>query len=78
MEGRVFEHEREDHVFNLTVELVRSHGILRLNRDLQVDSSHNEEDTGSGSILGKDDGTKDLDTDQPEDHYIDRLLVSLV
>ena len=44
-----------------------------------MDSSHNEEDTSGGSILDKDDGTKDLDTDQPEDHCdIDPLLVSLV
>ena len=64
------------------MELVRNHGIQPLNRDfnrdLQVDSSHDKEDTSGGSILDKDDSTKDLDTDQPEDHYIDRLLVSLV
>ena len=42
-----------------------------------MDSSHNEEETGGGSILDKDDGTKDLDADQPEDHYIDRLFISL-
>ena len=53
------------------MELVRSHGLLLANRGLQVDSSHNEEDTGSGLILDKDDDTKELDTDQPEDHYID-------
>ena len=60
---------------------MRSHGIQPLNRDfnkdLQVNSSHNEEDTSGGSILDKDDGTKDLDADQPEDHYIDRLFISL-
>ena len=39
---------------------------------LQVNGSRNEEDTGGGPILGKDDGTEDLDTDQPEDHYIGR------
>ncbi len=60
------------------MELVRSLGILPVNMVLQVDGSRNEEDTGGGPILGKDDGTEDLDTDQPEDHYIDRLLVSLV
>ena len=46
-------------------------------RFLQVNGSHNEEDTGGGSILRKDDGTEDLDSDQPEYHYIDRWLVSL-
>ena len=72
MEGRVFEHEREDHVFNLTVELVRSHGILPVNRALQVDSSSDEEDTGGGPILVVGNRTEYLDADQPEDHYIAR------
>ena len=68
LESRVFEHEREDHVFNLTTKLVRNAGVLGVNRVLQVDGSRNEEDTGGGSVLGIDDGTEDLDTDQPEDH----------
>ena len=44
---------------------------------LQVNGSHDEEDTGGSPILCKDGGTEDLDTDQPEYHYIDRWLVSL-
>ena len=54
------------------MELVRSHGILPVNRVLQVDSSSDEEDTGGGPILVVGNRTEYLDADQPEDHYIAR------
>ncbi len=54
------------------MELIRSHGILPVNRVVQVGSSCNEEDTGGGPILEVGDRTEYLDADQPKDHYISR------
>jgi len=60
------------------MELVRSHAIRLVDRVLQMDGGRDEEDAGGGPILEVDDGTEDLDADQPEDHCTDRSLVSLI
>ena len=78
MQTGAFKQEREDHVLDLTMELVRSYAIRPVDRDLQVDASRNKEDTGASSILEVDEGSDQLDADQPQDHCIDRLLVSLI
>jgi hypothetical protein len=58
LQTRVFEQEREDHVFDLTIESVSSHGSLRVKKALQVDGSRNEENTCGGPILEVGDGTE--------------------
>jgi len=73
-----FEQEGQDHVLNLTTDFVRSHVIRPFNEDLQMDSSHDEENAGGGAILEVDDGTEDLDAHQPQDHWIEWLMVSLI
>jgi len=43
-----------------------------------MDGAYDEEDTGGGPFLDVDDGTEDLNADQPEDHCTDGSLVSLI
>ena len=62
---RVFEHEREDHVLNLTIDLIRGYLIRPVNEVSQVDGSRNKEETSGSSVLEVDYGTEDLDADQP-------------
>jgi hypothetical protein len=68
VQTRAFEQEREDHIFDLTIGLVRSGATWLVHRILQVDGSRNKEDTGGCSILEVDDGTEDLNANQPQDH----------
>ena len=65
MQTRAFEQEREDHVLDLTVKSVRSHVTRSVDRVSQVDGGRNKEDAGGSSCLAVDNGTEDLDTDQP-------------